>query len=126
MIKNDKEKADVLDPETLIEELWQMTVKTASPAEIGPGCGRFLRAWNCLAVARMEAEGRLAPEDLATAEGNLKRFVQLMKIEAVFLGHPDRLDRGTFQAARRSLERRSILSQFTLWPFWPNSVAVKG
>ena len=21
--------------------------------------------------------------------------------------------------------RRSILSQFTLWPFWPNSVAVR-
>ena len=126
MIKNDRETAGVLDPEMLIDELWQTTVETASPAEIGPSCGHFLRAWNSLAVERMEAEGRLAPEDLATAEDNLRRFVQLMKTEAVFLGHPNRLDRDCFQAAHRRLERRSILSQFTLWPFWPNSVAVKG
>jgi hypothetical protein len=110
----------------LIDELWQTTVETASPAEIGPGSGHFLRAWNSLAVERMEAEGRLTPEDLSTAKDNLRRFVQLMKTEAVFLGHPNRLDRGCFQAAHRRLERRSILSQFTLWPFWPNSVAVEG
>jgi len=126
MMKSDRETAGVLDPGMLIDELWQTTVETASPAEIGPSCRHFLRAWNSLAVERMEAEGRLAPEDLATAEDNLRRFVQLMKTEAVFLGHPNRLDRGCFKAAHRRLERRSILSQFTLWPFWPNSVAVKG
>ena len=117
MIRNDREIGDVLDPGTLIDELWQTTVEAASPAEIRPSCGHFLRAWNSLAVERMETEGRLAPEDLATAEDNLRRFVQLMKTEAVFLGHPNRLDRDCFQAAHRSLERRSILSQFTLWPF---------
>jgi hypothetical protein len=89
----------------LIVELWQTTVETASPSEIGPRCGHLLRAWNSLAVERMETEGRLEQEDLAT--------------------HPDRLDWGCFQAAHRRLERRSILSQFTLWPFWPNGVAVK-
>ncbi len=109
----------------LIDELWQTTVETASPSEIGPRCGHLLRAWNSLAVERMETEGRLEQEDLATAKDNLRRFVQLMKTEAVFLGHPDRLDWGCFQAAHRRLERRSILSQFTLWPFWPNGVAVK-
>ena len=46
-----------------------------------------------------------------------------MKTEAVFLGHSDRLDRDCFHAAHRRLERRSILTQFTLWPFWPNGVA---
>jgi hypothetical protein len=126
MIQNNRETAGVLDPETLIDELWQTTVRTASPAEIVPGFGHFLRAWNSLAVERMEAEGRLASDDLTTAEDNLRRFVQLMKTEAVFLGHPNRLDRGCFRAAHRRLEQRSILSQFTLWPFWPNSVAVKG
>jgi hypothetical protein len=73
----------------------------------------------------MEMEGRLTPRDLATAESSLRRFIQLMKIEAVFLGHASRLDRDCFQAAHRRLEQRSILTQFTLWPFWPNSVAVK-
>jgi hypothetical protein len=126
MIKNDTEIGGVLDPGMLMDELWQTTIETASPAEIGPHCGDFLRAWNSLAVERMETEGRLTPEDLATAEDNLRRFVQMMKTEAVFLGHANRLDRDCFHAAHRRLERRSILSQFTLWPFWPNSVAVKG
>ena len=125
-MKNDSETAGLLDPGVLSDELWQTIVETASPAEIGPRCEAFLRAWNFLAVERMETEGRLKPEDLATAEHNLRRFVQLMKTEAVFLGHASRLDRDCFQAAHRRLEQRSILSQFTLWPFWPNSVAVKG
>jgi hypothetical protein len=125
MMKNDRGTAGVLDPGMLIDNLWQTTVETASPAEISPRCGHFLRAWNALAVERMETEGRLAPEDLATAEDNLRRFVQLMKTEAVFLGHANRLDRDCFRAAHHGLERRSILSQFTLWPFWPNGVALK-
>jgi len=108
----------------LIDELWETAVETASPGKFGPRCERFLRAWNYLAVERMEEEGRLTPEDLAKAETNLKRFIDLMKIEALFLGHENRLDRDCFQAAHRRLERRSILTHFTLWPFWPNSVAV--
>jgi hypothetical protein len=72
----------------------------------------------------MEEEGRLTPEDLDTAENNLRRFIKLMKTEAVFPGRANRLDRDCFHAAHRRLERRSILTQFTLWPFWPNGVAV--
>lgn len=126
MIKNFKASSRSLNPGVLIDELWETAVEAASPAEFGPNCGRFLRAWNNLAVERMEAEGRLTPEDLATAESNLRRFIQLMKTEAVFLGHTNRLDRACFRAAHRRLERRSLLTQFTLWPFWPNSVAEKG
>ncbi len=126
MMENDRETSKRLDPGMLIDKLWQTTVETASPAEIGPRCEDFLRAWNFLAVERMETEGRLTPEDLATAEHNLRSFIQLMKTEAVFLGHASRLDQDCFQAAHRRLERRSVLSQFTLWPYWPNSVAVKG
>jgi hypothetical protein len=125
MTENYKETLGVFNPEILIDELWQTAVEAASPAEFGPRCGRFLRAWNTLAVERMETEGRLTPGNLATAESNLRRFIQLMKSEAVFLCHADRLDRDCFHAAHRRLERRSILTQFTLWPFWPNSVAVK-
>jgi hypothetical protein len=123
MIRDDRQTGDVLDPGMLIDELWQTTVEAAIPAEIGPHCGHFLRAWNCLAIERMETEGRLAPEDLATAKNSLTRFVQLMKTEAVFLGHPNRLDRNCFQAAHGRLERRSHSTQFTLWPFWPSSIA---
>lgn len=124
-MENCKDTLGVLNPGVLIDELWQTAAEAASPAELGPRCGRLLRAWNTLAVERMETEARLTPEDLAIAESSLRRFIQLMKTEAVFLGHADRLDRDCFQAAHRRLERRSILTQFTLWPFWPNSVAVK-
>jgi hypothetical protein len=125
MIREDRETGDVLDPGMLIDEFWQTTVETASPAEIGPHCGHFLRAWNFLAIERMETEGRLTPADLATAKNSLRRFVQLMKTEAVFLGHPNRLDQNCFQEAYGRLERRSTSTQFTLWPFWPKSVALK-
>ena len=69
-----------------------------------------------------ELEGRVSPEDLAIAISNLKRFVQLMKTEGVIIGHADRLDSDCFNAAHRRVERRSILSQRTLWPFWPNDL----
>src|ERR1700744_6413703 len=104
MIRDDRETGDVLDPGMLIDEFWQTTVETASPAEIGPHCGHFLRAWNFLAIERMETEGRLKPADLATAKNSLRRFVQLMKTEAVFLGHPNRLDQNCFQEAYGRLE----------------------
>ena len=73
-----------------------------------------------MGVGRMETEGRLSPENLAIAESSLKHFIQLMKTEAVFLGHTDQLDKDCFQAAHRRLEGHSRVSQFALWPFWPN------
>lgn len=124
IIKRHDGTSNNFDPGMFIDELWETAVETASPGKFGPRCERFLRAWNHLAVERMQEEGRLTPEDLATAETNLRRFIDLMKTEAVFLGRANRLDRDCFQAAHRRLERRSMLTQFTLWPFWPNSVAV--
>lgn len=119
MSKNNTQKSGKLNSGRLTDELWQTAVEAARPAEFGPRCARFLRAWSRLAVERMETEDRLTPGDLATAESNLRRFIQLMKTEGVFLGHVDRLDQDCFHAAHRRLERRSVLSQFTLWPFWP-------
>jgi hypothetical protein len=48
-----------------------------------------------------------------------------MKSEAVFLGQPDRLDKETLRAAHRSLERKGLLTIFTLWPFWPNEFVAR-
>ena len=73
-----------------------------------------------MATERMENEGRLAPHDVALAAANLRRFIEWMKAEAVFLGHADRLDREVFQAVERQLERKGFLSLESLWPFWPN------
>ena len=125
MTKNYQEMSGVLNAGMLVDKLWRTAVQAASPAEFDPRCRHLLQAWNTLAVERMETEGRWTPGDLATAENNLRHFIQLMKTEAVFLGHADRLDRDCFHAAHRRLERRSILTHFTLWPFWPNSIAIK-
>ena len=73
----------------------------------------------------MATTGRLRPSDLATARANIRMFVQLMKSEAVFLGSPDRLDKETLRAAHRKLERRGLLTTFTLWPFWPNEFVAR-
>jgi hypothetical protein len=51
----------------------------------------------------MELENQLSAENLAVTENNLKRFIQLMKTEGVFLGHADRLDKDCFDAAHRRL-----------------------
>jgi hypothetical protein len=68
----------------------------------------------------MMITSRTGPSDLANARANIRTFVQLMKSEAVFLGQPYRLDEETLRAAHRRLERKGLLTTFTLWPFWPN------
>jgi hypothetical protein len=108
---------EVLAHGALEDKLWQTVVEAATPFEIDPRCACLLRAWNATGVERMKLEGRLSPEDWATAENNLKGFIQLMKSEGVFIGDVDRLDNDCFCAAHRTLKRSSILGQFTLWPF---------
>jgi hypothetical protein len=105
---NTEQTLEAFDAGALLDKLSQAARETASPAEFGPRCSLFLRAWNALAVERMETEGRWRPDDLAIAEMNLRHFVRLMKTEAVFLGHANRLDKDCFQAARRRIEVRSI------------------
>jgi hypothetical protein len=78
-----------------------------------------------MGVERMTTTGRLRPSDLAIARANIQAFVQLMKSEAVFLGRPDRLDKETLRAAHRRLERKGLLTPFTLWPFWPNEFVAR-
>jgi hypothetical protein len=113
---------EVLAHGALEDKLWQTVVEASSPFEIDPRCASLLRAWNAIGIERMKLEGRLSSEDLAIAGKNLKGFIQLMKSEGVFIGHVDRLDYECFHAAHKTLKRSSILSQFTLWPFWPNDL----
>ena len=116
-------KMKILTPSerrALENELWQNALRTVGPLELSAGCAQHLLGWITMATERMENEGRLAPPDVALAAANLRHFIELMKTDAVFLGHADRLDRDVFQAVERQLERKGFLSLESLWPFWPN------
>jgi hypothetical protein len=110
-----------LKPTGLEDALWKTILETGGPVEIRPACERSLRAWITIGIQRMERQRRLGPEDLAIAHASLRKFVDILKKEAVFLGKPNYLDNTTFHAARRRLRRQGSLSAFTLWPFWPHS-----
>ena len=110
-----------LNERTLEEALWETALETAGTLEIQPGCALSLRAWITIGVERMERQRRLAPEDFAIAQANLRRLIDLMKREAVFLGNAEQLDNATFHAARRRLRRHASLTAFALWPFWPHN-----
>jgi hypothetical protein len=110
-----------LNLRTLEDELWPTVLEAVGSLEIDRACTRSLQAWIAIGAQRMERQRRLAPEDVAIAHTNLKKFVELMKREAVFLGRPDHLDNAAFHAARRRLRRQAALTTFTLWPFWPHN-----
>jgi hypothetical protein len=104
-----------------VNRLWQTVLKSVGTLKINPSCQLFLKAWITNGVERMENEGRLTPKDVATAKENLKTFIELMKAEALSRG-TDRLDNKCFHAAQHKLERHSLLTVFSLWPFWPHAV----
>jgi hypothetical protein len=107
---------------TLSERLWQTVLESVGALRIDASCQLFLKAWITNGVERMEDERRLTPKDIATANENLKSFMELMKAEALSRG-TDRLDNRCFHAAQHKLERHSLLTVFSLWPFWPHAVA---
>ena len=90
--------------------------------KIEPSCQLFLQAWISIGIQRMEDERRLKPEDIETAKNNLKTFAEMMKAEAVNAGAA-RLDTKAFHAAEHALGRRSLITIFSLWPFWPHGVS---
>ena len=106
---------------TLEDELWQTVLEAAGSLEIDQACALTLRAWIAIGVQRMERQRRLAPEDITIAHTNLRKLIDLMKREAVFLGKPDHLDNAAFQATRRRLRRLSAVTVLALWPFWPHN-----
>jgi len=110
-----------LNLKTLEDKFWQTALETTDTLEIDPACALSLRSWIAIGVQRMDRQRRLASEDAVIAQTNLRKFIELMKKEAVFLGRPDHLDNTTFHAARRRLRRMAALTTFALWPFWPHN-----
>jgi hypothetical protein len=107
---------------TLSEQFWVTVLESADPLKIDPSCQLFLQAWISNGAERMRNEHRIAEVDLATAKANLKTFVDLMKAETLAHG-TDRIDNKSFHAAQHSLERRSLLTVYSLWPFWPHALS---
>jgi hypothetical protein len=107
---------------TLNDQLWVTVLESADPLRIDPSCQLFLQAWITNGVERMYAEKRIATDDIATAQENLKTFVDLMKAETLAHG-TERLDNKSFHAAQHKLEHRSFLTVYSLWPFWPHLVS---
>ena len=107
---------------TLSEQLWVTVLESADPLKIDPSCQLFLQAWISNGVERMRNEHRIAEVDLATAKANLKTFVDLMKAETLAHG-TERIDNKSFHGAQHSLERRSFLTVYSLWPFWPHALS---
>jgi len=70
----------------------------------------------------MQDEHRTKQEDIDTANNNLKTFVEMMKSEANAVGAA-KLGNKAFHAAEHALERRSFITVFSLWPFWPHAVS---
>jgi hypothetical protein len=104
-------------------DLWQTALEATRPWDIGPEASHFLATWIAMGVERMQMTGCLFPADLAVAQANIRTLIDLMKTEAVVMGHIDRLDIHTLHAAHRELERRGRITTFTLWPFWPYEFA---
>jgi len=106
----------------LNERFWQTVLESLGPLKIDASCQLFLKAWINNGVERMENEGRLASQDVATANDNLKTFVESMKAEAHAHG-TDHLDNKCFHAAQDKLKGRSFITVYSLWPFWPHAVS---
>jgi hypothetical protein len=68
--------AEVVDP------LWEEVLVEAGPLKIHSNCEQQLRKIVEQGVERMTLENRTTPDDIATAEQNLGRFVGLMKHNA--------------------------------------------
>jgi hypothetical protein len=107
----------------LQDEFWLLVLESLGSLQLGPICGHYLRAWIATAARRMGLEKRLTPRDLRIARANLTSFIEIMKAEAFILGRADQLDRDSFEAALRQIERHAKLTAFNLWPFWPKRIA---
>jgi len=99
----------------LQERFWNVLLTEVGPLEIHPGCEGYLRQLVEFGAAQLHASSRLSEDDLEAADANLRRFIELMKEQAVALGHPGSLGEDTFEQAGRSLDAAKL----ALFPFWP-------
>ena len=74
-----------LSETTLAKELWGTALEAIGTTEIDPACENFLRGWIAIGIQRMVRQDRISATDLTLAQVNLKRLVELIKIEASYL-----------------------------------------
>ena len=108
----------------LAEDLWQIASDTIDTSEMDAAFSSYLRAWITIGVQRMIRQNRVAPPDLILAHANLIKLIRLLKKEAMYLGHPLRLDNITLRATKKRLRLRASTTAFELWPFWPHNFVV--
>jgi hypothetical protein len=94
----------------LSEELWQTAKDTIDTREVEAAFSNSLRGWIAIGVQQMIRQNRVAPPDVTLAHANLIKFIGLLKKEAMYLGHPLRLDSNTLTATKKRLRLRLLLS----------------
>ena len=114
MIKYSTDKA-------LSEDLWQIASDTIDTTEMDAAFSSSLRAWITIGVRLMIRQNRVEPQDVMLANTNLIKLIRLLKREALYLGHPLRLDNNTLRETKKSLRLRESVTAFELWPFWPHN-----
>jgi hypothetical protein len=110
-----------LTDKALSEDLWQIASDTIDINEMDPAFSRSLHVWITIAVQRMIRQNRVEPQDVMLAHTNLIKLIKLLKREALYLGHPLRLDNNTLRETKKSLRLNASATAFELWPFWPHN-----
>jgi hypothetical protein len=108
----------------LSEDLWQIAADTLDTSETDAAFSNSLRAWINIGVQRMIRQNSVAPPDVTLAHANLRKLIGMLKKEAMYLGHPLRLDSKTFRVTKKRLRLRAWVSAFEPWPFWPHNFVV--
>jgi hypothetical protein len=108
----------------LSEDLWEIALETIDTSEMDAALASSLRGWIAIGVQRMIRQNRVAPPDVTLAHANLRKFIGLLKKEAIYLGHPLSLDTNTLRETKKRLRLRASATVFELWPFWPHNFVV--
>jgi hypothetical protein len=108
----------------LSEDLWQIALDAMDTIEMDAAFSNYLHGWIAIGVQRMIRQDRASPPDVTLAHANLIKFIGLLKKEAMYLGHPLRLDSNTLIATKKRLRLRASATAFELWPFWPHNFVV--
>jgi hypothetical protein len=107
--------APIRDVADLADRLWQKVLETARHLAIHAECDQQLHDIIQRGAERMFEENLTAAKDLALAEENIARLVELMKHHAELFNHPQWLGEDTLGATDNVLR----VMRFELWPFWP-------
>jgi hypothetical protein len=112
---NPDSNAMPMTKEELKQRFWQVVLAAAGPVPIKHGCEHHLGSMIDAGLESMFQEGRTGDQDILKADASLKGFIDLMKQQALLLGHPGWLGEDTFEGAGREADRLG----FEFFPFWP-------